>query len=135
VAVLPDVPESAVRINPADLDWKFTLAQGAGGQHVQKNQTAVQLTHRPTGTRIRCQNERSQYQNKLWALEILRSKLAEREQGVARAERNDSRRKQVGSGQRGDKLRTIRTQDNTVRCERTGRVKPYRVYANGEIEF
>lgn len=135
VAVLPEVSETQVKVDPADLEWKYTLASGKGGQNVQKNLTAVQLFHRPSGIHLRCENERSQYQNKLWALEMLRSKLVAQERTTGQQGRNVDRKQQVGSGQRGDKIRTIRTQDNQVSDERTGAVKTFRQYAAGDLSF
>lgn len=120
VAVMPEVDEVEVHINPADLDWQYTLSQGAGGQNVQKNQTAVRLTHKPTGIVVGCQDERSQLQNKEKALRMLRARLFD----IAQAEQNSeiyaNRKAQVASGDRSDKIRTYNYQQNRVTDHRTG---------------
>lgn len=135
VAVLPIPTETEVKLQDRDLKVDTYRASSAGGQHVQKNETAVRITHLPTGTVVCCENERSQSQNKLWALEKLRARLLETARDKQQAEHNRRRKQQVGSGQRGDKIRTIRTQDNRVTCERTGRIKPYKTYVAGDIAF
>src|SRR5687768_10223792 len=88
---------------------------------MQKTDSAVQLTHRPSGLQVRCQSERSQRQNKALALEILRARLLDAERVAADTARNATRRGQVGSGQRGDKVRTYRHQDGVVTDHVTGR--------------
>lgn len=120
VAVMPEVDEVEVHINPNDLEWQYTLSQGAGGQNVQKNQTAVRLTHKPTGIVVGCQDERSQLQNKEKALRMLRARLFEMAQAEQNSEIYANRKAQVASGDRSDKIRTYNFQQNRVTDHRTG---------------
>jgi len=132
VAVLVAAAETAVMIAPADLTWTTCRATGSGGQHLQKTDSAVQVTHRPSGLQVRCESERSQHQNRVTALAILRARLAARASEQAAAERARDRRAQIGSGMRGDKRRTVRVQDGTVVDHETGRTWRYRDYVRGE---
>jgi len=106
VAVLPEAEAVEVNVNPADIKIESCKSSGAGGQHINKTESAVRLTHKPTGIVIECDQERSQLQNKEKALKILYSKLydmKEREQADAIA---SARKSQVGSGDRSEKIRT-----------------------------
>lgn len=114
VAVLPEPTPTQVVINENDLDWKFCRGSGAGGQHRNVTDSAVVLTHVPTGITVRCESERSQHSNKETALEILRARLWDAAHNQVSAQTSSSRREQVGSGMRGDKRRTIRSQDGVV---------------------
>jgi len=108
VAVLPEPTETQLHIREQDLEWSTCRGSGAGGQHRNKTESAVQLRHIPTGTTVRCESERSQSQNKRTALATLRARIWEAQQNAGSAARSIDRRQQVGSGMRGDKRRTIR---------------------------
>ncbi len=106
VAVMAEVEEVDIHIPETDINIDVFRSSGAGGQNVQKNATAVRLTHLPTGIVVACQDERSQLQNKLRAMGILRARLYEMEEEKRRSERDASRRSQVGTGDRSEKIRT-----------------------------
>lgn len=106
VAVLAEMDEVDVQIRPEDIQEEFTRASGAGGQHVQKNSTAVRLLHVPTGLVVEVQDERSQLQNRLRARQILLARLYDMEMEKQRAEQESERRSQVGTGDRSEKIRT-----------------------------
>lgn len=106
VAVLAEVEEVDVQIPESDLRIDVFRSSGAGGQNVQKNATAIRITHLPTGIVIACQDERSQLQNRLRAMSILRARLYEIEEEKRQAEQEESRRSQVGTGERSEKIRT-----------------------------
>ncbi len=106
VAVLAEADEVEVEIPESDLRMEVFKSAGAGGQNVQKNATAVRLIHLPTGMVVTCQDERSQLQNRLRALSILRARLYAMEQEKLRQEIDQTRRAQVGTGERAEKIRT-----------------------------
>ena len=107
VAVLPEMDEiEEIEINPADLRTDTYRASGAGGQHVNKTDSAVRITHLPTGIVVECQDERSQHKNRARAMSLLRAKLMEQEQSRQQAEQTAARRLLVGSGDRSERIRT-----------------------------
>jgi peptide chain release factor 1 len=106
VAVLAEVEEVDINIPESDMRIDVYRSAGAGGQNVQKNATAIRITHIPTGMVVACQDERSQLQNKLRAMSILRARLFEIEQEKRRLEIDESRRSQIGTGERSEKIRT-----------------------------
>jgi peptide chain release factor 1 len=107
VAVLPEVPESqAIEINPADLRVDTFRASGAGGQHVNKTDSAIRLTHIPTGVVVECQDERSQHKNRAKAMSVLQARLNKIEEDKRNAEEASTRKTLVGSGDRSERIRT-----------------------------
>ncbi len=106
VAVLPEVEEVDMYINPADLKIDVYRASGAGGQHVNRTESAVRITHIPTGTVVQCQDDRSQYKNKEKAMNHLRSKLYDLQKSQIDSEYSERRKLQVGSGDRSERIRT-----------------------------
>lgn len=131
VAVLSEPSETQVVLRESDLEEQTCRGSGAGGQHRNKTDSAVQLRHIPTGIMVRCESERSQSLNRETARAVLRARLWQAEQERASGARADDRRRQVGSGMRGDKRRTIRTQDDVVNDHQTGRQWRYKDYARG----
>lgn len=106
VAVLPEAEEVDLQIDPKELEITTFCSSSAGGQHMQKNETAIRIIHKPSGLVSTCQDERSQLQNKLKAMAVLRSKLLQAEQDRLHAERAGMRKGQVGTGERSEKIRT-----------------------------
>ena len=135
VAVLPEMDEVEVSINPKDLDIEVYISSGPGGQHMQKNATAVRITHLPSGLVVTCESERSQTQNKLRAMAVLRSRLYEIEQQQQADEQDEARRQQVGSGERSEKIRTYNFPQSRVTDHRIGK-SLYRLEAvlNGDLD-
>ena len=120
VAVLPEAEEVEVEIDPADLQIDTYRSGGAGGQHVNKTESAIRITHLPTGLVVECQDERSQHKNKDRAMKILRTKLYEMQQQALDQERASERRSQVGSGDRSERVRTYNYPQGRVTDHRIG---------------
>ena len=135
VAVLPEAEEVDVDINPADLQIDTYRSGGAGGQHVNKTESAIRITHLPTGTVVECQDERSQYKNKDRAMKILRSKILEAEREKQHDAIAGERRAQVGTGDRSERIRTYNYPQGRVSDHRIN-LTLYKIDAivNGDLD-
>ncbi len=135
VAVLPEVDDVEIDIPDKDIEIDVYKSQGAGGQNVQKNSTAVRIHHLPTGIIVQCQDERSQLQNRLRAMSILRARLYEMEQEKQDNEQTAVRRSQVGSGERSEKIRTYNFPQSRVSDHRIN-LTSYRLdyILNGDLD-
>ncbi len=120
VAVLPEMETVDVEINPADVEMQVFRSSGAGGQHINKTSSAVRLIHKPTGTVVECQQERSQFQNREKAMRLLASILYDREQERIQSEYGEDRRRQVGSGMRNERIRTYNFPQGRLTDHRVG---------------
>ena len=120
VAVLPEAEEVEVEINPGDLQVDVFRASGAGGQHVNKTESAIRMTHLPTGIVVECQDERSQFKNREKALKILRSRIYEKRQREADEKMAAQRKLQVGTGDRSERIRTYNYPQSRVSDHRIG---------------
>ena len=135
VAVLPQVDEVEFHLDPADLRIDTFRASGAGGQHINKTESAIRITHLPTGTVVECQDQRSQHKNKDRAMSILRSRLYEQAVQEQEAAIAGQRRSQVGTGMRNERIRTYNFPQGRVTDHRIG-LTLYRIDAvmNGDLE-
>jgi len=132
VAVLAEPKAHELELRDADLEITTMRGSGAGGQHRNKTDSAVRIRHVPTGVEVRCESERSQTLNKETALGLLRARILEARRAAAAGELASDRRRQVGSGMRGDKRRTIRTQDDVVNDHETGKQWRFKDYVRGD---
>ncbi len=120
VAVLPEAQEVDVEINPTDLQIDTFRSSGAGGQHINKTESAIRITHLPTGTVVECQDERSQHKNKDKAMRILRSRILEAEREKQMSSIADERKSQVGTGDRSERIRTYNYPQGRISDHRIG---------------
>ena len=120
VAVLPEADEVEVKIDPSDLVFESCKSSGAGGQHINKTESAVRLTHKPTGIVVECDEERSQYKNRDKALKLLRAKLYDIKRRAQDEQIGDTRRAQVGTGDRSEKIRTYNYPQSRLTDHRIG---------------
>ena len=135
VAVLPVVEDVEIEINPADIKMEVFRASGAGGQHINKTSSAVRLIHEPTGIVVECQTERSQFQNREYAMKMLKTKLYDIEKQKQDSEVRDARKSQVGSGDRSEKIRTYNYPQGRITDHRIG-MSIYQMddFLNGNID-
>ncbi len=135
VAVLPVVEDVEIEINPSDIKMEVFRASGAGGQHINKTSSAVRLIHEPTGIVVECQTERSQFQNREYAMKMLKTKLYDIEKQKQDSEVRNARKSQVGSGDRSEKIRTYNYPQGRITDHRIG-MSIYQMddFLNGNID-
>lgn len=135
VAVLPEAEEVDIEINPTELQIDTFRSSGAGGQHINKTESAIRITHLPTGTVVECQDERSQHKNKDKAMRILRSKILEAEREKQQSSIAGERKAQVGTGDRSERIRTYNFPQGRVSDHRIG-LTLYKIESimNGDLD-
>ncbi len=135
VAVLPEAQDVDVEINPSDLQIDTYRASGAGGQHVNKTESAIRIIHIPTGTIVECQDERSQHKNKDKAMKILRSRILEAEREKQMSSIADERKSQVGTGDRSERIRTYNYPQGRISDHRIGlTIYKLEQFLNGDLD-
>lgn len=133
VAVLDLQETDTIDIKESDLYVTTTKGSGPGGQHRNKTETCVIVKHMPTGVVVRCETERSQYQNKFLAIRILKRKIKESDDSKKQSAENSIRQSQIGSGERGDKIRTYRVKDDRIIDHRTGKKFSLTQWMRGKV--
>ena len=135
VSILPEVGDVEININPADVKMEVFRASGAGGQHVNKTSSAVRLIHIPTGMVVECQSERSQFQNRDYAMKLLQSKLYEKEKAERDQEIDAARRSQIGNADRSEKIRTYNYPQGRITDHRIGfSVFKFQNFLDGDLD-
>jgi peptide chain release factor 1 len=135
VAVLPEAEDVEVEINPADIILESCKSSGAGGQHINKTESAVRLTHKPTGIIVECQQERSQLQNREKALQMLKAKLYDIKQREQTDKIASQRKSQVGTGDRSERIRTYNYPQGRITDHRIGfSIFTMESFLNGDID-
>lgn len=133
MAVFPVAAVSEIRVRESDCDVTTCRGSGPGGQFRNKTDSAVQVKHRPSGLIVRCETERSQQQNKATAFALLMARLNARHQAAATESQRQDRLRQIGSGERSDKIRTVQMQNGQVVNHVTGKKAPVDRYLKGDI--
>ena len=135
VSVLPEVGDVEININPADIKMEVFRSSGAGGQHINKTSSAVRLIHIPTGMVAECQTERSQFQNRDYAMKLLQSRLYEKEKRERDSKIENARRSQIGNAERSEKIRTYNYPQGRITDHRIG-LSIYKMdnFLNGDLD-
>ena len=135
VAVLPEAEDGDIEINPADLQIDTFRSSGAGGQHINKTESAIRITHIPTGTVVECQDERSQHKNRDKAMRVLKSRILEAERQKQASSIADERKSQVGTGDRSERIRTYNYPQGRVSDHRIGlTIYKLEQFLNGDMD-